>query len=591
MSPAQKEYCPGRAAVENGQVKVAGPSPGEEPAVVVPCEAVVVKVNGNVIEGETKVTEDDNIEVEHFVDVTPGKANVVVSKDKLKAYLEIIPEIKITSVLKSHPFTLRLELETEKKEESYCPFTLNDIMNEIENYGIKNVDKEVVEMFLQGTSSENVEIASGTPPVLPRDEILEVKTSDDGVKKPVLKADGRVDYRSVKDIAGVEKGEVIAEKIPGIPGKPGVDVYGNPADPPGPAEIFITTGENVNFIENEKAVALSSGQPEIKSSGNNYYIDVRPSYTYEGNVDINQGNIRFKGNVNIKGNVEQGTLVSAAQKLSVKGMVSQAVLKSGDEVSVKGHVLASRVEAGAPLSEVKKLITHLEPLYQSLTALYSASLQAFDQLKGNVPAGKVVSLLIERKFTEIPGVIKEINEIISNKVEFSPEVEQLAVDLKQKLWGVNVLKVQEFKEINNIAERTLDIKKYLEMLLENQADVYLQYCLNSIIETTGSVYVTGQGCIDTVIKAGIGVCISGIFRGGSIESENDVTVKEAGSKIGVPTKIKVPQHKAVFITRAHENVNLQIGQQNIQLNKVLYNRKAELDVYGAIVFSSWSSKK
>lgn len=122
--PEKQKSRPGLAFVENGAIKVIDPSPGNEPAAIVPAAEIIVKVNGNQITSRTEVTQDCIIDVVTKTEVTPPALNITVSKDRMQAYLEIKPEIKLSYFLKDQPPARNLQLEVEKVVEETFPLNL-----------------------------------------------------------------------------------------------------------------------------------------------------------------------------------------------------------------------------------------------------------------------------------------------------------------------------------------------------------------------------------------------------------------------------------------------------------------------------------
>jgi len=586
----EHKATPGLASVEKGQIKVTGPSPGEQPATVIPTKGIILKINDTPITTESEVTERDTITVEPETKIIPAELKIIVSENKMKAYLEIKPEIKVTYVLKDRPPAGKLRLEAERLETETNPFDFAGVMEEINKQGIVTpIDEQTVKDALKASGRKQVLITSGIPPAPPRDEQVDIKFSAEQRAGPVIRANGRVDFReSAGKLVSVEPGTVLAEKIPGTPGKPGTDIYGNKVNPPEPKQVYLQAGSGVRLTENNtRVIATTAGQPEVKNSGPNYHFSVQQNLVHKGNVNLDSGNIRFKGNIHIQGNVEQGMLVSGTGKVQIDGLVSNATVHSGDDLILKGHVLASKVQAGAAFTAINSLLPLLEALEHSVSKLQIALKQALTHLQGKAPFGKIVALLLEKKFPSFGSQVKEIINMVEKNSTFPREVELLTANLRKKFWGINVLQLRGIEDLKELIDNLNKTKSYLRILLENRANVQLQYTLNSVVETTGDVFVTGQGCIDTKIIAGGSIYVSGIFRGGGIDAGDNVTVTEAGSKIGVPTLIRVPEDKSIFLGKGWENVILQIGKQQVHLNKIIYNKQAHLDVYDVIEFSDW----
>ena len=582
---AQNQPKPGLAAVSKGKIIVNDPSPGEEPAALTAAAKIKLKINGEEVTSQATVTRNDTIEVETETEVTPAELSIHISKDNMKAYLEVSPEVRVNHVLEDHPPTPKLKLSTRKQVQEQNTLSLEEAMQVINKKGIKNVDVYGVKSTLE-KPGERILIASGNPPVPPQDERVRLEFSTGKGAGPVIRADGRMDFReSASKITSVEEGDILGVKLPGVPGKPGTDIYGNTVTPREPRKVVLHAGNGTKLIEEDsKVIATRAGQPDVKSSGLNYYFTVQPSLVHNGNVNLDSGNIRFKGDIHIKGDVEQGMLVYASGQARVDGLVGSASVTAGSHLTLKGHVIASKISAGAAVSSITRLLPLLDGLAGETSKLQKALRQTMAQLPETVPFGKIVTLLMEKKFPSFRSGMTTLFDILNNEPGLPREVDALASLLHRKFLGVNTLKLSGMEDIEELINTLDKTNTILKVLMDNQADIHFPYALNSVIEATGDVIVNGQGCIDTRIMAGGSVYVHGLFRGGSIEAGGSATLYEAGSKTGTSTRIAVPEDQSIYITRAFENVVLEIGGQKISTNQVMINKEARLDVYGAIEF-------
>lgn len=588
VSDEQKNKLAGTAFVENGVIKVVNPLAGKEPASIIPTPDTIVQVDGIKVTGATEVTEDNVITVEFNDKTIPPELIIDVSRDKMGALLEVKPETRITYYLKDQPPARLLRLEVNKRLQETNPYGENDVMTALKNKGIARIDEQAVHDALGNPRSKQV-IARGVLPTPPENERVDIKFSSRQDSKPVVRADGRVDFREcTKKIISVEPGNVIIEKTLGVPGQAGVDVYGERVEPKEPEKVYLQAGNGTELNEDGTILTANiAGQPEIQESRNHYHVSIQPNLVHEGNVSIDSGNLRFKGNIHVKGDVHEGMLVSATGEVQIGGLVSNADVVSGSDLVIDGNLLASKLEAGAAMTSVKELLPVIDFLQNSVSKLQLAAQHAVSRLQGKAPPGKVVALLLEQKFPYVHNQIKKFLEITSQNTRLPLEVEQLAVDMRRKLWGINVLQLQNIDDLRILVEDLHATKILLQALLENSANVRVKYALNSLIEATGDVYISGQGCIDTTIRAGGSVFADGIFRGGSIEARENVVMKEVGSKTGMPSIITVPKDKCIFLTKAYENVSLQIGEHQITTNRILMQKMVHIDVYEAVEIADW----
>ncbi|KFI36742.1 hypothetical protein HY02_00675, partial [Peptococcaceae bacterium SCADC1_2_3] len=136
-----------------------------------------------------------------------------------------------------------------------------------------------------------------------------------------------------------------------------------------------------------------------------------------------------------------------------------------------------------------------------------------------------------------------------------------------------------------------EIKNNMAILLENlmvqtiaEENIEINYALNSDLRATGTVKVIGPGCFNTKISAGGTVEITKVFRGGEIWAKGNVKVGESGSASGVKTKIVTEAISSVFIEKAWENTEVQLGHQLYRFLKNEQNVKVKLDEKGNITY-------
>src|SRR5690606_33176602 len=100
-------------------------------------------------------------------------------------------------------------------------------------YGID--EGKINEIIMSGKAVSSCVIAQGLPIKMGKDASIEFNSSvtEDNLKPKVL-GNGRVDYYDLGLIRNVVEGEVIARKIPAIPGSDGVTVTGKLLKPPPP---------------------------------------------------------------------------------------------------------------------------------------------------------------------------------------------------------------------------------------------------------------------------------------------------------------------------------------------------------------------
>jgi uncharacterized protein (DUF342 family) len=237
-------------------------------------------------------------------------ANIMVSPDKMKAYISFIP-----------PENGRMMT----KEEIINFLNDNGII-----YGINKTSLETIVKF--PVYNESILIAEGTPPVAGQNGKLEFNFDVKKETKPTILEDGRVDFRELNLIQNATKGQLLCTLIPPVHGTPGKTVYGT--------DIPATDGKPVPLPKGRNVSVSEDGTQLISNiDGQINYIDGKVSvfstYEVQADVDNSTGNINFIGNVNIRGNVLSGFVVEAGGNVEVMGVVEGAVIKAGGDIILR----------------------------------------------------------------------------------------------------------------------------------------------------------------------------------------------------------------------------------------------------------------
>lgn len=184
-------------------------------------------------------------------------------------------------------------------------------------------------------------VATGRKPVDGVDgrvDLLVEMERPSGIERP----DGSVDFREVNYLPNVEAGQLVAHRVPPIPGTPGMDVTGGEIAPSGGAAVVLNTDKTVRCVKAAAGVELYYAEQAGVVRYQGQALSVVNILTLEKGVDYETGNINFAGDVFIKGTVAEGFSVRAGGSVTVTETVSEGA----EIVSVNGDVTVGRGVVG-----------------------------------------------------------------------------------------------------------------------------------------------------------------------------------------------------------------------------------------------------
>ena len=197
-------------------------------------------------------------------------------------------------------------------------------------------ESKIKKMLEEKIYDTYVTVAVGDKPIEGRDGYYSYTFDTNPNKKPRLRKDGSVDYLNLNLFQTVNSGDLIARYFTKIEGKDGTNVKGE--------KIIVKKGKHLpplrgkGFFTSEDCMeyyALCDGKVEAI----NGCINVTPTSTLPGNVDLNSGNLDVRGELDIMGNVISGMIVKASGNITIGGLVEGATIIAGKNILIKGGVL------------------------------------------------------------------------------------------------------------------------------------------------------------------------------------------------------------------------------------------------------------
>lgn len=239
--------------------------------------------------------------------------------------------------------------------------SLNDIVEYCSEreitYGIDEVSiKETIDLIAETKQPQiDIPIARGVLPVDGRDAFLRFEVDIGPLPGKILQ-DGSIDWRERKIFIGIDKGELIATKIPLSQGTAGSDVLSLPIVQKPGKDIKVKVTGDVQYIEeNQQVVATKSG---VLTIVNEKDIKVSAKQTIDGDVDFSTGNIEANDCLEIKRDVRQGFTVFCVGDLSIGRNVINAKIHTKGNSKILGGLLGDNsrlvAEGDTEISFVEK---------------------------------------------------------------------------------------------------------------------------------------------------------------------------------------------------------------------------------------------
>ncbi|OIQ52764.1 septum site-determining protein MinC [Moorella thermoacetica] len=595
QNPASKDSgankLPATVAIINGRPVIKHPPEGPYP-VIVPCRGLRLVVNGEERKEPMPVTSKDKIEILPVDEKQEGYWRIKISGDKLAALLQMRPGIILHRCLKDLPPAKVLQLEVLEQESHYPPFTLEDLVRELKSQGIQyGIDWQTCARLVEEPAEGTWTIARGQPAFPGKDATVQLLfTTQDRVPVTIKEEEQQVNFRERFQFTSVEPGTVLARKKPVTGGRPGRAVTGEIILPPEPREIELVAGQGAILSDNGlEVVATRSGRPMARKTKDRVTIEVVPALIHDGNVNLSSGNINFSGDVIVTGQVEEGMAIEAGGNVYVGDTVSRGIIRAGGSIEVAGNIFVSVLAAGGITAFQQRLSPLLARIAEELEQLITAIKQLLrhpsfkkDDLKGGI--GPLVLLLMEKKFQGLSPAIELLQKEVQNLQTISlGEPEGLINDLERLTRSP--LGVKNLDYLETMLQKVAGWQEGISAPLQGRADVTVNYVVNSTIMASGNIRVLGDGCYHSRLQAGKSVTINGVFRGGEIQAQGDVYIRELGSRSGTETRVITRSGAKVKAGHVFENTSVQIGPRVYSFGREEQGVTLYLDREGELIRS------
>ncbi|MFL0164683.1 DUF342 domain-containing protein [Candidatus Clostridium helianthi] len=498
-------------------------------------------------------------------DTTPAKreVNITISEDKMKAYMTVEYTPKTEYKIKDREFYMNLAVSTEvlsKEEPEY--FTVQELYKKLKEKGIVfGIKEESLELILKGCSNE-VLVAEGLEPV--KDTPSEVKLffTPTQMVFPEPDSNEKVDFKNLFRISNVNAGDKIAEIIPEIQGKNGMNILGKVIEREYIRSLPIDASKGCK-IENNHIISLIDGKAHIA----NRSVSVNPIYTVES-VNMETCNIKFYGDVEVYDSVQDNMFVSAGGSLDVSQNVNMANVVTGGEITILGNTINSKILSGQVdirKKEYSDVLTEFKNILVSMIEYINGlNLQSFERKD-------FVKTLTEKNFGNFQKVALNIISLnIKNKTKRS----KLVDFIKGKILGLNILEIKsiyDLKTLLNILDNEID---YYDKNIIVPLDIRIGYCQECEIKSTGNIIIGGKGEYTsnlTAMKDIIFTRSDSVARGGILSAGQNISLGVVGSRAYIPTTLMVPQYGRITAAKAYANTVFCFGRTKVVLDEDLKN--------------------
>lgn len=405
----------------------------------------------------------------------------------------------------------------------------------------------------------------------------------DYVGDPILEKDEdveKIDFFACK-LKTCQKDEVLAEKIPGKEGAPGMDVFGRILAVEKLKDFNFNLKKNVYLSEDGlKVRALCSGSP-VRVNTNTYLVE--DSYILQGDVDLQTGSVDFPGDVNIGGDIKEGFYVKSSGKVRVRGSVSGATVKAEAGLEVNNNIIASRIILGEKHVFRSQLFNGLQVINDELN-LCIAQIEQLQKVSSNLNLGQLFKVLLEKNFRQLPKKSEELDQLLKFKdPEFVTKELEIAVQtIKHFLVGLGPLQLKDLQYLINALKIIGYFLATKGELVPSSVICNTNYVQNSEIRCAGD-FICTKGIYNSTINIEGNTSISGVCRGGELSCSGDVYIKELGGSCMSATTLRAAKDSHIKIDYCHPNIKIYVGKEFVRIDEAvqkleIYREKGILQV-------------
>ena len=497
------------------------------------------------------------------------EANVIISEDKMKAYItvEYIPEIEYK--LKDREAFFNLAISTEiisQKEPEH--FTISELKAMLKEKGIVyGIKEDQLELATEGSVKE-ILIAEGKAPV--KDIPSEVKLffTPTQIMFPEPNSKEKVDYKNLFRISNVNAGDKIAEIVPEVIGEDGINILGTVIKRDYIRKMPINTSNGCK-VEDNNIIAIIDGKAHIA----NRNVSVNPIYTIES-VNMNTCNIKFYGDIEVYNSVDDNMSVKAGGSLDVSQNVNTSSVVTGGEITILGNAINSKILSGQ-IDIRKKEYSDVLVEFKDIVLNMIDAINSLNINKLKFETSDYIRTLTEKNFSNFQKVALNIVSLnIKNKTKHN----KLVDFIKDKVLGYNILKMSTLNDLYNLTKILDNEIDYYEKNIIVPLDIRIGYCQDCEIKSTGNIIIGGKGEYISKLTAMKDILFTrsdSVARGGILCAGENISAGIVGSKADIPTTLIVPKFGKISVAVAFKNTIFCFGKTRMVLEETYKNINAQ----------------
>ena len=237
--------------------------------------------------------------------------------------------------------------------------------------------------------------------------------------------------------------------------------------------------------------------------------------------------------------------------------------------------------------EKKMYLEKLNEYKDIISKLVSAVEKLNESSNNSKKISELVKILIENRYKSIPKL--SLN-IITHSICEDSDNNDLVSFIRSKMMGLNLSKIESIDDLRNLEEL---INNEIEMLEDNMiisADIYIGYCQDSLIKSTGNIIITDKGQYVSNLTALNDIIFlrdDSVARGGVISARGNIKLGIVGSPSGVTTRLEVLQGGIITAKIAYSNTVFCFGGRIKTLDVSSKDIKAYVNKEGEIIIDKF----